>query len=101
MQYYLGRWRGVVNGTLLTELQVLPEGQFVVRSQPHPKQRSCELNGRFRAEARKIFLDVAESTCSTQSIGTTLEREVIDRGADSFTVVSPSGDLQIEYSRQP
>jgi hypothetical protein len=76
-----------------------PGGQFTARSKPIANQSACELNGRFRAEPAKIFLEIAESTCSVQSVGTTLERSVHERSPDRFVVVSPAGDLRIEYRR--
>ena len=88
-----------MNDTLETQLLVEPGGQFTARSKPNVNQRACELNGRFRAERTKVFLEVAESTCSVQSVGTTLERSVHERTPDGFTVVSPAGDLRIVYRR--
>ena len=100
-EYFVGVWDGEVNNTLNTQLLVQPDGQFTVRSKAHPRQKACELNGRFRAEASKIFLEVAESTCSVQSIGKTLERDVVDKQDSGFVAMSVSGDLRIVYRRVP
>lgn len=100
-EYYVGRWEGTVNETLQTRLWVKPNGAFVVTSEAHPNQRACELNGRLRAEPEVIFMEVAESTCSVQSVGTTLERRVVTKRPHEFVVASPTHDLTVHYRRLP
>lgn len=97
---YVGTWDGLVNGSVATELEIEASGRFQVRASATPSRSACELTGRFRAADEVIWLDVERSSCSVVAPGETLERSVLSRSDDRFTVQSPDGMLVIRYTRR-
>ena len=98
---YVGRWSGLVNGSVDTELVVERSGWFSVRAPATSWRGPCDLSGRFRAGRDVVWMDVEKSSCSVVDVGTTLERPVLSKTEGEFTVQSPDGSLTIRYTRQP
>ena len=98
---YVGRWNGLVNGSVDTELLVEPSGRFLVRAPATAWRGACDLSGRFRAGEDVVWMDIEKSSCSVVDVGTTLERPVLSKTEHEFTVQSPDGSLTIRYTRRP
>jgi hypothetical protein len=97
---FVGSWDGLVNQTVSTELEVDRSSRFRVRAAPTAFRGACELEGRFRADSHKIWMDVEKTSCSVIAVGSTLERNIVSRAQDVFTVESPDGTLLIRYTRR-
>ncbi len=100
LDYFVGHWSGRVNGTIDTVLEVTADGRYRVRSDDSTRQTGCELSGRFDVDGDVLRLEVARSTCSVESIGSTLERRITLRKEGQFVVVSPDRSLTVRYTRR-
>lgn len=97
---FVGVWDGLVNQTVSTQLEIKPSGRFRVSASPTAFRGACELEGRFRAGSERIWMDVEKTSCSVIPVGSTLERTIISRSDETFTVESPDGTLLIRYTRR-
>lgn len=97
---FVGDWDGLVNQTVSTLLVIDRSGRFKVSATPTPQRTACELEGRFRAAADQIWMDVDKTSCTVIAVGSTLERRIVSQTDDEFTVESPDGTLLIRYTRR-
>lgn len=100
LDYYIGRWSGLVNGAIETELTVDPNGRFLVTSQDTARQKACTLSGLWHAGEGLVRLTVERSSCSVESEGTTLERSVVSKSDREVVLASPDGTLVVQYRRR-
>ncbi|MCA9594416.1 MAG: hypothetical protein KC776_13925 [Myxococcales bacterium] len=100
LDYFVGSWSGRVNGTIDTLLEVSADGHYRVTSEDSSRQAGCELSGRFSVDGDTLHLQVAHSSCSVESIGSTLERTITSRNERNFVVVSPDRSLTVLYRRR-
>jgi len=98
--YFVGRWQGVVNEKLTTELVVTEGGKFHVHLPPHPHRPVCDLWGRMRVSPEVVYLDVEQSTCEAESVGTTLERVIVSKTPEQLVVQSRDGSMVVRYTRR-
>jgi hypothetical protein len=97
---YVGSWDGMVNETVSTELVIENNGRFRVSAPATSFRSECDLSGRFRASDSVVWMDVEKSSCSVVAVGSTLERAVLSKSDQQFTVKSDDGTLVIRYTRR-
>jgi hypothetical protein len=98
--YFVGRWNGLVNGKLGTELTVNDGGAFHIRLPLQKHRPACDLFGKLRVSERRVYFDIEQSTCEAEHPGSTLEREIVTKSEDLLEVKSDDGRMTIRYTRQ-
>jgi len=98
--YYVGKWDGVVNDKLNTQLTVTEGGTFHVHLPPHAHRPICDLWGKLRVSSNAIYLDIEHSTCQAESVGTTLERIIVSKTSKELVVRNADSSMVVRYTRR-
>jgi hypothetical protein len=98
--YYVGWWDGVADERIRTLLHVERDGRFEVQSIPQPGDNACVIAGRLRVEPDAIQLHVEQNTCNPNDSEPVLERPIVSRTDDAFTVRSPDALRIFRYTRR-
>jgi len=98
--YYVGWWDGVADERVRTLLHVEQDGRFEVQSIPRPGDNACVIAGRLRVEPDAIQLHVEQNTCNPNDSEPVLERPIVSRTDDTFTVRSPDALRIFRYTRR-
>jgi hypothetical protein len=99
-RYYVGKWSGLVNGHLNTDMEVLEDGRYRVTLSPAGQRTQCEIAGHLRVTELTIAMDIETSSCPAEQPGTTLERTIGSKSDDEFSVQSDDGRIFIRYVRK-
>lgn len=99
-RYYVGEWSGRVNDKLTTDLAVTEGGTFHIHLPRHAHRPACDLWGRLRVAAERIYFDIEHSTCTAEVSGTTLERVVMSKADDELVVRSDDSTMVVRYTRK-
>lgn len=98
--YFVGSWDGLANGKLATRLDVTSDGRFHIHLPLHQHRPICDLWGKLRVAERVIYFDIDHSTCEAESVGTTLERHIVEKNDDLLVVRGPDSKMQVRYTRR-
>ena len=98
--YFVGGWNGLANSKLVTRLDVTSDGRFHIHLPVQQHRPICDLWGKLRVADRMIYFDIEHSTCEAESVGTTLERHVIEKTDDVLVVRGADSKMVVRYTRR-
>lgn len=99
-RYFVGNWEGLVNDKLSTRLTVSDDGRFHIHLPVHQHRPVCDLWGKLRVSEKVVYFDIDHSSCEAESVGTTLERHVVQKSEDELVVRAADSKMVVRYTRK-
>lgn len=99
-RYFVGKWEGLVNDKLTTQLTVTDDGRFHIHLPVHKHRPTCDLWGKLRVAEQVVYFDIDHSSCEAESVGSTLERHVVSKTDDVLVVRNEDSRMTVRYTRQ-